>query len=153
MELPKRAKGDQYTRAGRYRELEADVRRRVDGHDIPAILRAFADAKQVHERPAVLLARTIKGKGGHVYAFRSALCLVRYDEPISWGPDKPVRVVVGIAGVGGWLKDPKDFKETLPGIKLIPESTEHAFVWSEVVNEKVELWPIQFLMPGGAYIH
>lgn len=31
---------------------------------------------------------------------RSALCLVRYDEPIEWGPDKPVRVVVGIAGVG-----------------------------------------------------
>jgi len=31
---------------------------------------------------------------------RSALCLVRYDEPIAWGPDKPVRVVVGIAGVG-----------------------------------------------------
>ena len=31
---------------------------------------------------------------------RSALCLVRYDQPIEWGPDKPVRVVVGIAGVG-----------------------------------------------------
>lgn len=31
---------------------------------------------------------------------RSALCLVRYDEPIEWGADQPVRVVVGIAGVG-----------------------------------------------------
>ena len=31
---------------------------------------------------------------------RSALCLVRYDEPIEWGPGQPVRVVVGIAGVG-----------------------------------------------------
>ena len=31
---------------------------------------------------------------------RSALCLVRYDEPIEWGTDQSVRVVVGIAGVG-----------------------------------------------------
>ncbi len=30
---------------------------------------------------------------------RSALCLVRYDEPIDWA-GQPVRVVVGIAGVG-----------------------------------------------------
>ena len=30
---------------------------------------------------------------------RSALCLVRYDEPIDWD-GQPVRVVVGIAGVG-----------------------------------------------------
>ena len=29
---------------------------------------------------------------------RSALCLVRYDEPIDWAGN-PVRVVVGIAGV------------------------------------------------------
>lgn len=31
---------------------------------------------------------------------RSALCVVRYDEPIEWGTGQPVRVVVGIAGVG-----------------------------------------------------
>jgi PTS system mannitol-specific IIA component len=31
---------------------------------------------------------------------RSALCLIRYDEPIEWGTGQPVRVVVGIAGVG-----------------------------------------------------
>lgn len=30
---------------------------------------------------------------------RSALCLVRYDEPVEWDGE-PVRVVVGIAGVG-----------------------------------------------------
>lgn len=30
---------------------------------------------------------------------RSAICLVRYDEPIDWG-GSPVRVVVGIAGAG-----------------------------------------------------
>ncbi len=31
---------------------------------------------------------------------RSALCVIRYDEPIEWGPGQPVRVVVGIAGIG-----------------------------------------------------
>lgn len=31
---------------------------------------------------------------------RSALCLVRYDDPIEWGIGQPVRIVVGIAGVG-----------------------------------------------------
>jgi mannitol PTS system EIIA component len=30
---------------------------------------------------------------------RSAVCLVRYDEPLDWG-GSPVRVVVGIAGLG-----------------------------------------------------
>ena len=31
---------------------------------------------------------------------QSALCLVRYDEPIEWGSGQPVRIVVGIAGIG-----------------------------------------------------
>ncbi len=39
---------------------------------------------------------TEQAKGAIV---RSALCLVRYDEPVDWG-GQPVRVVVGIAGVG-----------------------------------------------------
>jgi mannitol/fructose-specific phosphotransferase system IIA component len=30
---------------------------------------------------------------------RSAMCLIRYDEPVDWGGN-PARVVVGIAGVG-----------------------------------------------------
>jgi hypothetical protein len=25
--------------------------------------------------------------------------------------------------------------------------------WSDIVNQKTELWPIQYLLPGGAYIH
>lgn len=32
---------------------------------------------------------------------RSAVSLVKYDEPIDWGDGNPVRVVVGIAGAGG----------------------------------------------------
>jgi hypothetical protein len=25
--------------------------------------------------------------------------------------------------------------------------------WSSVVNEKLELWPVQYLLPEGAYVH
>lgn len=35
----------------------------VDGHDLPALLDAFAKARQTKGRPTMLLARTIKGKG------------------------------------------------------------------------------------------
>ncbi len=43
--------------------------------------------------------------------------------------------------------------ETLPHVKLLPQSEAAAFRWSEIVNQKKELWPIQYLFPGGAYIH
>src|SRR5665213_334530 len=35
----------------------------VDGHDIPGLLAAFDTAKRTIERPTILLARTLKGKG------------------------------------------------------------------------------------------
>jgi len=35
----------------------------IDGHDIPSILQAFVDAKQVSGKPQVIIANTIKGKG------------------------------------------------------------------------------------------
>jgi pimeloyl-ACP methyl ester carboxylesterase len=43
--------------------------------------------------------------------------------------------------------------ETLPHVKLLPQAEAPAFRWSEIVNQKKELWPIQYLLPGGAYIH
>jgi transketolase len=35
----------------------------VDGHDIGAILRAFDEAEEVADRPTMIIARTVKGKG------------------------------------------------------------------------------------------
>ncbi len=43
--------------------------------------------------------------------------------------------------------------ETLPNIKLLDQPSSQAVKWSEIVNEKRELWPIQYLLPGGAYLH
>jgi transketolase len=35
----------------------------VDGHDVPALLRAYEEARNTKGRPTVILARTVKGKG------------------------------------------------------------------------------------------
>jgi transketolase len=35
----------------------------VDGHNLPELLNAYERAEQVHDRPTVVLARTLKGKG------------------------------------------------------------------------------------------
>jgi len=43
--------------------------------------------------------------------------------------------------------------ETLLNIKLLPQADAHAAKWTESVDQKQELWPIQYLLPGGAYIH
>ncbi len=43
--------------------------------------------------------------------------------------------------------------ETLPNIRLLPQPDIQIIKWSEVVNHKTELWPIQYLLPGGAYVH
>jgi hypothetical protein len=43
--------------------------------------------------------------------------------------------------------------ETLPNIKLLPQPDTEIIKWSEIVDHKTELWPIEYLLPGGAYIH
>ena len=41
---------------------------------------------------------------------------------------------------------------TLPGVKLSSDPTRDVMNWSEVVMQHREVWPIQYLLPGGAYI-
>jgi len=43
--------------------------------------------------------------------------------------------------------------ETLPNIKLLPQTAGVILKWSEIVRQRREIWPIQYLMPSGAYIH
>jgi pimeloyl-ACP methyl ester carboxylesterase len=43
--------------------------------------------------------------------------------------------------------------ETLPGMKLMQEPNSKVLKWSELVEQKSEDWPIQYLLPSGAYIH
>jgi cephalosporin-C deacetylase-like acetyl esterase len=43
--------------------------------------------------------------------------------------------------------------ESLPGISLLPQANGKVFQWSEAVEQKREMWPIQYLLPYGAYVH
>lgn len=43
--------------------------------------------------------------------------------------------------------------EALPNLKFVSQPGAQAMRWSEVVEQKRELWPIEDLLPGGAYIH
>jgi pimeloyl-ACP methyl ester carboxylesterase len=43
--------------------------------------------------------------------------------------------------------------EVLPEIELLPQIQAPVIKWSEIVEQKREIWPIQYLLPGGAYIH
>lgn len=41
---------------------------------------------------------------------------------------------------------------TLPGVNTSSDPTTDVMNWSEVVMQRREVWPIQYLVPGGAYI-
>jgi pimeloyl-ACP methyl ester carboxylesterase len=43
--------------------------------------------------------------------------------------------------------------ETLPNTKFLARPDAQVIKWSELVEQKRELWPIELLLPGGAYIH
>ncbi|MBV9574840.1 MAG: hypothetical protein JOY93_12375 [Acidobacteriales bacterium] len=43
--------------------------------------------------------------------------------------------------------------ETLTGAAIIPRPDAQKIKWSDLVDQRRELWPIQFLLPGGAYVH
>jgi hypothetical protein len=43
--------------------------------------------------------------------------------------------------------------ETLPDIELLPRPGTRVLKWSEIVEQKRENWPIQYLLPSGAYVH
>jgi NitT/TauT family transport system substrate-binding protein len=61
-------------------------------------------------------------------------------------PDESIAIMA--KGVGGWLKDPKDFKETLPGIKFYGEEDNKAFFGTkdkpgplyETVKDAIAIW-------------
>jgi pimeloyl-ACP methyl ester carboxylesterase len=60
---------------------------------------------------------------------------------------------VFVTGTGSAYTLAAAVSETLPGIKLLPQPNARLVKWSEIVDQKRELWPIQLLLPGGAYIH
>jgi hypothetical protein len=43
--------------------------------------------------------------------------------------------------------------EAIPAVKRAEGSSSQPISWSELVMQKREQWPIEYLLPGGAYIH
>ncbi|MGH9495410.1 MAG: hypothetical protein ACRD3B_10465, partial [Candidatus Sulfotelmatobacter sp.] len=43
--------------------------------------------------------------------------------------------------------------EAIPSVKLVDNPNTQIVKWSELVTGKREQWPIEYLLPGGAYIH
>ena len=43
--------------------------------------------------------------------------------------------------------------ETLPNVRLLSPPEGRIQKWSDLVNQERELWPIQYLLPAGAYVH
>jgi hypothetical protein len=58
-----------------------------------------------------------------------------------------------VAGTNGGYTLASAISETLPIVKLLPQPDAQVIKWSEIVDRKTELWPIEYLIPGGAYVH
>ena len=60
---------------------------------------------------------------------------------------------IAITGLGNGYSLAAAVSETLPNIKMISQPESEIVKWSELVEREREMWPIQDLLPGGAYIH
>jgi hypothetical protein len=58
-----------------------------------------------------------------------------------------------ITGAGDAYTVARAASEVLPNVKLLAEPHAQILSWSELVEQERELWPIQDLLPGGAYVH
>jgi hypothetical protein len=61
--------------------------------------------------------------------------------------------VVAVTALGDAYTLASAVAETLPDLRLLPEPNGKVWKWSEILEEKREYWPIQYLLPSGAYIH
>ena len=42
--------------------------------------------------------------------------------------------------------------DVLPGLRLLPDANGRVLSWAQLVKDKQEVWPIQYVLPGGAYL-
>jgi len=63
------------------------------------------------------------------------------------------RMPTAITGKGDSYTLAGSIAEIFPEIKLVPNPSAKVLKWSELVEGVQELWPIQYLFPGGAYVH
>jgi cephalosporin-C deacetylase-like acetyl esterase len=61
--------------------------------------------------------------------------------------------VAGVIGAGMANTVASAISEVDPNLRLLQPNPGGVLKWSELIERKQELWPIQYLLPGGAYIH
>ena len=59
---------------------------------------------------------------------------------------------LSVTGVGDAYTLATAAAKIVPGIKLTEQPGSKLQKWSSLVEEKRELWPIEYLLPGGAYV-
>ncbi len=58
-----------------------------------------------------------------------------------------------VTGTGNGYALASSASETLADTRLLARPEAKGLKWSDLVEQERELWPVQFLLPGGAYIH
>ena len=62
------------------------------------------------------------------------------------------RNVTAVSAMGRFYTLASAVSQVLPGVKLANPGNEKILRWSEIVESKQETWPIELLVPGGAYL-
>jgi pimeloyl-ACP methyl ester carboxylesterase len=58
-----------------------------------------------------------------------------------------------VTGIGDAYTLASAVSETVPDMRLLAQPDSQITKWSDLVKEERELWPIEYLLPGGAYVH
>ena len=59
---------------------------------------------------------------------------------------------VSITAQGDAFTIAHDAAGVLKGLRVLPNERGQLLSWSEIVSQKREIWPVQYLYPGGAYL-
>ncbi len=62
------------------------------------------------------------------------------------------RNVAAVSSAGAGYSLASAISQVLPDVKLTNQQNEKILRWSEIVEAKQEVWPIELLLPGGAYL-
>jgi hypothetical protein len=59
---------------------------------------------------------------------------------------------LSIAATGNAFTLAHDAASVLPGLRLVDGDTGRAISWADIVENKQEVWPVEYVYPGGAYV-
>ena len=59
---------------------------------------------------------------------------------------------ISITATGDAYTLAHDAAGVLPGLRLLPDDNGRVLSWAQLVKDKQEVWPVQYILPGGAYL-